>query len=164
MSEGVPIDDLLEMGNTPAARLVDAVRIALYLTSHHFAGDFNTQGAVGELFLLVNRINAYLGEMSSTSSDDFDAANVALGAMVHLTEMFGILRAERSSLYATEESRADMEKGGGDSAKLADVLLALRAEARAEKNYALSDKIRDKLAEIGAEVRDTKDGARIVWK
>jgi cysteinyl-tRNA synthetase len=155
---------MLQLGNTPAERLVDSVRIALYRTHWHLADDFNTQGAVGELFLLVNRINAYLGEMSSAAVDDFDAANIALGALVHFGELFGILRALRASLYATEETRAILEKGGGDAARLAEVLLDLRSEARQQKNYELSDRIREKLEEIGAEVRDTKDGAKIVWK
>jgi cyanophycinase-like exopeptidase len=42
-----------------------------------------------------------------------------------------------------------------------DVLLDLRAGARAEKRYAESDRIRDALASLGIEVRDTPDGA--VW-
>lgn len=163
MKEDVPVDDLLEMGNSAAERLVDSARIALYRTHLHFANDFNTQGAFGELFVLVNRINAYLGEMSTELTNDFDAANVALGALVYITEILGVLGAERASLYATEQDRAEMEKGGGNAGKLADVLLSLREEARSEKNFELADKIRRKLAEIGAEVRDTKDGPRIIW-
>jgi cysteinyl-tRNA synthetase len=45
-----------------------------------------------------------------------------------------------------------------------EVLLKLRDDARADKNFELSDKIRDELNEIGAEVRDSKDGPKIVWK
>ena len=78
--------------------------------------------------------------------------------------MLGILRAQRDSLYLTEEAREETEKSGGDAAKLADVLLKIREMARAEKNFELSDRIRDQLTEIGAEVRDLKDGAKIVWK
>jgi cysteinyl-tRNA synthetase len=164
ISGGVAVQELIDMGPTPAERLVDSVRVGLYNAHRMLADDFNTQGPVGELFLLMNRINAYLGEMSPDSTDDFDAANIALGAMVSLSELLGILKAERASLYSTEEARIDIEKGGGDASKLADVLLALRADARSEKNYALSDKIRDMLLEAGAEVRDTKDGAKIEWK
>jgi cysteinyl-tRNA synthetase len=164
MVEGTPTEDLEEMGVTAAERLVDAVRVALYRAHYHLADDFSTQGAVGELFQLVNRVNAYLPEMSSKVGDDFDAANVALGAIAYLSQMLGILGAQRDSLYLTEEAREEMEKGGGDAAKLAEVLLRIREIARAEKNFELSDRIRDQLAEIGAEVRDLKDGAKIVWK
>ena len=39
-----------------------------------------------------------------------------------------------------------------------DMLLQQRQQAKAEKNWALSDKIRDDLATLGFEVKDTKDG------
>ena len=38
------------------------------------------------------------------------------------------------------------------------MLLQQRQQAKAEKNWALSDQIRDRLAELGFEVKDTKDG------
>ena len=34
----------------------------------------------------------------------------------------------------------------------------MRAEARANKDFALSDKIRDELADIGIQLKDGKDG------
>mgnify|MGYP000373191637 CR=1 FL=1 len=43
-----------------------------------------------------------------------------------------------------------------------DLLLSLRAKAKAVKDWATSDQIRDRLAEFGFEVKDTKDGA--TWK
>ena len=43
-----------------------------------------------------------------------------------------------------------------------DLLLSLRAKAKAEKDWATSDKIRDDLAAFGFEVKDTKEGA--TWK
>lgn len=47
------------------------------------------------------------------------------------------------------------------AAPFVGALLALRAAVRAEKNFALSDLIRDRLVEIGVEVRDTPDG--VAW-
>ena len=43
-----------------------------------------------------------------------------------------------------------------------DMVLELRAKAKAEKDWATSDKIRDELAAAGFEVKDTKDG--VTWK
>ena len=40
-----------------------------------------------------------------------------------------------------------------------DLALDLRARARAVKDFATSDLVRDRLAAAGAEVRDTPDGA-----
>ena len=39
-----------------------------------------------------------------------------------------------------------------------EVLIKLRAEARANKNFALSDKIRDELLAVGIQLKDGKDG------
>ena len=42
--------------------------------------------------------------------------------------------------------------------------MAEREEARAEKDFERADEIRDKLAELGWEVRDSANGARLVPK
>ena len=59
------------------------------------------------------------------------------------------------------------ETGGGSSREEAfgaavDLLLETRAKAKAAKDWATSDLIRDRLAQLGFEVKDTKDGA--TWK
>ena len=59
---------------------------------------------------------------------------------------------------ATETSQ-EREQAFG---KVVDMVLELRAKAKADKDWATSDKIRDALAAAGFEVKDTKDGA--VWK
>ena len=46
--------------------------------------------------------------------------------------------------------------------KVVDMVLELRAKAKADKDWATSDKIRDALAAAGFEVKDTKDG--VTWK
>ena len=60
------------------------------------------------------------------------------------------------------------EKGANNDAreeaygKVVDMVLNLRAKAKADKDWATSDQIRDALAEAGFEVKDTKDG--VTWK
>ena len=46
--------------------------------------------------------------------------------------------------------------------KVMDMVLDLRAKAKAAKDWATSDHIRDELAALGFEVKDTKDG--VTWK
>jgi cysteinyl-tRNA synthetase len=46
--------------------------------------------------------------------------------------------------------------------KVMDMVLELRAKAKANKDWATSDQIRDELAAAGFEVKDTKDG--VTWK
>ncbi|MFH1676397.1 MAG: DALR domain-containing protein, partial [bacterium] len=148
----------------PADILINASRFALYQMHRSFADDFTTQGAIGELFLLVLHINRALDRVTDVSEDEFDAANIALGTLAIFGDLFGILRSERNSLYYTAEAREITSSEKGDSGKLEKIILNLRQEARAGKNFALADMIRDMLGEAGAEVRDTVDGSKIVWK
>ncbi len=59
------------------------------------------------------------------------------------------------------DSLAEAEAGADDEA---EALLAEREEARAAKDFGRADEIRDRLAELGWEVRDSADGARLVPK
>ena len=71
----------------------------------------------------------------------------------YLVDILGI----RTDLVADEQSGA-----AGSSLqpfeKAVDLLLELRSKAKAEKNWATSDMIRDRLAQAGFEVKDTKSG------
>jgi cysteinyl-tRNA synthetase len=46
--------------------------------------------------------------------------------------------------------------------KVMELVLEIRQEARARKDFTTSDRIRDKLKAAGVEVKDTKDGA--TWR
>jgi cysteinyl-tRNA synthetase len=60
----------------------------------------------------------------------------------------------------------DEASAGGDNyeafGKAVDLLLAIRRQAKEHKDWATSDKIRNELATIGFEIKDTKDGTE--WK
>jgi cysteinyl-tRNA synthetase len=65
-----------------------------------------------------------------------------------------------SSRFNTEGNGTDeREEAFG---KVVDMVLDLRAKAKAAKDWATSDQIRDALAQAGFEVKDTKDG--VTWK
>ena len=49
------------------------------------------------------------------------------------------------------------ENIGNLTSELVEFILELRREARTEKNWALSDKIRDRLGEMGIKIKDGKD-------
>jgi cysteinyl-tRNA synthetase len=104
--------------------------------------DFNTPMLVAQLFeaaKLINTIND--GKATITASDK----NFLLEKMrVFLYDVLGLTA----------------EKGGGDgvASKVMDVLLELRRDAREAKDWATSDKIRDRLSEAGIVVKDAKDG------
>jgi cysteinyl-tRNA synthetase len=100
------------------------------------ADDFNTPRAMAELFELVGKANR--GE--------------APGAAEAVLEMLTLLGLES---VAEAEQGADAEAEG---------LLAEREQARAAKDFGRADEIRDRLAELGWEVRDGAEGARLVPK
>jgi cysteinyl-tRNA synthetase len=100
------------------------------------ADDFNTPRAMAEVFELVAEANR--GEVS--------------GAPEALREMLGLVGLG---------SLTQPEKGTETDAE-AESLLREREEARAAKEFARADEIRDRLAALGWEVRDSADGARLV--
>ena len=71
-------------------------------------------------------------------------------------------------LFAFELLGLKNEKGNSSDAreeaygKVVDMVLDLRAKARAEKDWATCDRIRDELNAAGFEVKDTKDG--VTWR
>ena len=75
---------------------------------------------------------------------------------------------ETMHLFAFDILGLKEEKGDNSSAreeafgKVVDMVLDLRAKAKADKDWATSDKIRDELAAAGFEVKDTKDG--VTWR
>ena len=60
-----------------------------------------------------------------------------------------------------ETARELASYGGSDVDEAAEVLIAARAAARAEKNWPVADGIRNALIALGLLVEDTPQGARI---
>ena len=75
---------------------------------------------------------------------------------------------EVMSLFAFDILGLKADNAGSNDAreeafgKVVDMVLDLRAKAKAAKDWATSDRIRDELAAAGFEVKDTKDG--VTWK
>lgn len=106
--------------------------------------DFNTPVLIANLFEAVKYINLIKEEKETISETDKDLLTQAMHNFV-----FDILGVENQN--STEAS----------SDKLSHVvalLIQLRNEARANKDFATSDKIRDQLAAMGIQLKDGKDG------
>ena len=52
---------------------------------------------------------------------------------------------------------------GGEADKFIALLVEVRNEARKQKNWAMSDLIRDRLKELGVAIEDSKDGTSWHW-
>ena len=57
-----------------------------------------------------------------------------------------------------EEESGNLKNNDKLTGNLIELLIKLRADARKEKNFKLSDEIRDSLKELGIEIQDKKDG------
>ncbi len=117
--------------------------------------DFNTGLAASTVFDLAKAINIYYTAVTAGEAGiDGGAIAKAMENMKTITGILGILDAawSRKSNAANDE----------DFAKLMDVILAVREEARAAKQYQMADSIRDRLAGLGIAIEDSPTGAR--WK
>ena len=122
--------------SAPVAALIDAVEDAL-------CDDLNTPIAIAHLFEAVKLINA--GGLS-------DADKAALRRL--FDDVVGGVLGLRDEEAAGGSGKAEKALEG-----VMELVLEDRKKARAEKNWAESDRIRDLLASFGITVKDTKDGA-----
>jgi cysteinyl-tRNA synthetase len=104
------------------------------------ADDFNTPRALAEVFELVGDVNR--GQVDPAE---------AVPVLQEMLELVGL-----GSLTQPDE--------GAETDQRAQDLLHQREEARAAKDFGRADEIRDQLAELGWEVRDGAEGARLVPK
>ena len=112
--------------------------------------DLMTPAVISNLFEACHLVNILIDHKAQISADD----------LKELTE--------EMQLFAFDILGLQNERGANNDAreeaygKVVDMVLDLRAKAKAEKNWAVSDQIRDALAEAGFQVKDTKDG--VTWK
>lgn len=111
--------------------------------------DLNTPIVISHLFDATRMINTIVDKKATISAEDLEE----LKSVFHLF-VFDLL-----GLTAQTENNAAREEAYG---KVVDMLLEQRMQAKANKDWTTSDKIRDHLAALGFEVKDTKDG--FSWK
>jgi cysteinyl-tRNA synthetase len=109
--------------------------------------DFNTAGALGHVFDLVRIINQ--ARDAHIPQKKLLPAQILLRELVE--DVFG-LRLERP---VSDNLQA---------VPFIDLLVELRSQLRAEKLWALSDQVRDQLAELGILIEDSKEGTSWRWK
>ena len=107
--------------------------------------DLNSPIVIAHLFDGARMINTVLDKKATISAEDLEE----LKSMFHLFmyEILG-LKEEAANNEAREEAYG----------KVVDMLLEQRMKAKANKDWATSDEIRNTLTALGFEIKDTKDG------
>lgn len=106
--------------------------------------DFNTPIAIANMFEICRLINLVADKKETISQADKDA----------LKENFAIVF---NDILGMKGEQTDNSLNVIES--LMEVILSLRSEARANKDWAKSDLIRDELSKAGITIKDGKDGA-----
>ena len=105
--------------------------------------DFNNPKALAAIYEFIKKINSSLDNKKE----------ILIKARETLFELLGIF-----GLDFTKKKGFDDKKIN----ELMEIILNVREQARKEKNYGLSDEIREKLRKVGIQIEDGTEGAR--WK
>lgn len=115
--------------------------------------DFNTALAISHMFALAKEINIYHKEVvDANGKPDGKLVAILNDVFAEMCSIIGVLE--------TKAAAAPAEAGDNKEAALVEMLIQMRQEARASKNYALADQLRNQLTEIGIVLQDTPQGVK----
>lgn len=106
--------------------------------------DFNSPILIAQLFEGIRFVNVLNDKRESITAEDLEVLQTTLTTFV-----FDVLGIKNEK--ATSDSSDKLEG-------VVEMLITMREEARANKNWSLSDEIRDKLLELGIQLKDGKEG------
>ncbi len=109
--------------------------------------DFNSAGALGHLFDLVKAINS--------ARDAAVGGEALVRAQSGLRDLAGVL-----GLDLAEQSR----RQASDAQPFIDLVVEARTGLRQAKQWAMADRLRDRLAELGVVLEDTREGTTWRWE
>jgi cysteinyl-tRNA synthetase len=130
------------------SRLPELAESALASFSAAMSQDFNSADALAAVFVFVSAVNSELDAHASVRGEDRDAA---LGALRSMDEVLGLLEVAHASRLVDDDLAAWVEQ------KIQE-----RADARAAKDFAMADSIRDELQARNIVLEDGAGGTR--WK
>jgi len=141
---------LLLEGEKIAANIPATLAAAIDKTKAEFIAamddDFNTALAISVIFDFCHELNSYLAQNNPPAKEDITAAKALFA---DFDAVLGMILPKESAAKGIEE-------------ELLQLLIDVREGARAKKDWATSDAIRDGLKALGIILEDTPQGAR--WK
>ena len=159
-------------GRGAPSSAVEALRDATEQAGERFTremdDDFNSAGALAALFDLARTLNAFVASHPEVSVDDAAVIAAAADTIRELTGVLGVRieTEDTQATYPTEVVALAEELAGyagHDPAEAVDALLTMRSEARADRDWARADAVRDRLAGLGFAIEDTAQGARVEY-
>ena len=111
--------------------------------------DFNTREAISVLFEMAREVNRL-------KRDTDPQAAVLASQMRSLGNILGLLELDPQAYLRGEAGEGDLADAN------VDALVVQRQQAKLDRNFALSDQIRDQLKVAGIVLEDSKEGT--VWK
>ena len=152
-SDGLELKAVLESSKTRFVEAMDE--------------DFNTAQAIGVLFELIKEANKSMEQKLS-----YDGKEVlkdvytfikrtlvdVLGVEIVVEKQVKDLTAELTELLKEIGLENPLgENAGNSTVELIEFLIEQRKIAKKDRNFALSDEIRDKMAEIGIKIKDGRE-------
>ena len=119
--------------------------------------DFNSAQAIGLLFDAAKTINKVIRKLPEQQApDDIKLLEKSVATLLILSRILGLLREPAHEFLANRKKEVlnniDIDE------QTINQLIEQRYQARIDKNWALSDEIRDKLLESNIELKDGADG------
>ena len=140
-------------GDATASQTPLCKQVADYRTKYleSMDDDFNTGGAIGVLFDLLRLLNKYIDD------NKLEAAKGEVGPLVHGATM---LREIALTLGLFQKPPQEKESAGSNElvAKLMNLLIELRTNAKKAKDFATADQIRNGLKDCGVTLEDRPGG------
>ncbi len=129
-----------------------AIKESLAAAFMEMDDDFNTPKALAKAFEVVTKINALKGgQLSLEEVNPADLASIQTDFKALIFDVFGLL--DEAAAGGNNSAHAEALEG------IMQVLLEIRQQARTDKNWSLSDQIRDAISTAGITVKDGKEGA-----
>lgn len=115
--------------------------------------DFNTALAISHMFALAKEINIYNKEVvDANGKPDGKLVAILNDVFAEMCSIIGVLE--------TKAAAAPAEASDNKEEALVQMLIQMRQDARASKNYALADQLRNQLTAIGIVLQDTPQGVK----